>query len=302
MTNSTRTGPESSAKREDSWHGFSPTEFEAHASPLLEAVDTVQRHLTSLKSILVEAKRKGPALALSAPATLEGLDGALSGLPEWLALVEQRLGDLQEPLASWRAAERRSRQLRFEAIASSRKWELVGAWPEPVVSGMVFIVVDEARGRATVNGKAVPGLAIAERIAACVETELKEIEKNKLKPEEFIARLWQAYVACGGKKGHGVLVFDILREMAIQRQRKGFFRDPNSAQFRPYPAAQFRADLTTYLAAGAPPLKHEAEELVLEIVGGSSAENGLFMYFPQTRRLATCGRLKFDVAQERRER
>jgi hypothetical protein len=101
-----------------------------------------------------------------------------------------------------------------------------------------------------------------------------------------------------GEPGKGVPVFDVLRGLLLLRQSKRFHRDPRAEAFRPYPAAQFRADLTHYLASGAAPVQEGRARYQLEIAAGSFAQDGLFMFFPQTERLGTCGRLTFQPMQE----
>jgi hypothetical protein len=201
--------------------------------------------------------------------------------------------DLADSVDSWQAGESRTRRARFEDIAQQLNWKIVGSWPEPVVQDVVFIVVDEAKRRVTVNGQQVRGSLTAERIAAVVATELRDLEEDRAEPSEFIAAAWKAFTSGGGSEERGISVFDLLREMVWQRQGKTFQRDPRQELFRGYSVAQFRCDLTNYLAAGAPPVKEGNTEYELEVQGGSFAADGVFIFLPQTHRLATCGRLAF---------
>ena len=43
-----------------------------------------------------------------------------------------------------------------------------------------------------------------------------------------------------------------------------------------------------------PPIDEGGKSYELQVVGGSFAQDGIYMYFPQTDRLATCGRLTFQ--------
>jgi hypothetical protein len=162
-----------------------------------------------------------------------------------------------------------------------------------VVEGIVFVVVDGDKDKATINGQTIQGLPTSEKLLKEVEVELEQLNKSKLEPQKFVDELWRAYRSCGGKVDEGVLVFDLLREFVWSRQSNRFQRNPTADLFKPYPVAQFRADLTGYLGAGAPPVRDGSNRYNLEVVGGSYAEHGLFMYFPQADRLATCGRLTF---------
>jgi hypothetical protein len=158
----------------------------------------------------------------------------------------------------------------------------------------VFIAVDEKQDRATVNGRLVSGKPTAERLANAVGDELAALQDHLTAPETFIAQVWKAYAACSSNSHTGVQVHKLLAELTWQRQSKGFQRDPRADLFRSYPLAQFRADLTQYLALGAPPINDSGNSYELQVVGGSFAQDGIYMYFPQTDRLATCGRLTFQ--------
>lgn len=281
----------------DSWHGFNVSDFEAAADSLLTHTETLQRQFSLIKSIISAALKRGTITTLASSDTPTKLADAFDRVRTGTSPCLQQVEAVQKGIAQWRNAERGSRRVRFEAAAKERGWTLIGNWPEPVVSGVVFVVVDEVKERATINGRAVGGLPTAEKLIAQTEIELRELDKNKTEPKKFINELWAAYRSSGGKVNEGVLVYDLLREILLARQSKEFLKNPTGQRFRPYPVAQFRADLTGYLAFGSPRVLDGSQEYVLDIVGGSYAEHGLFMYFPEANRLATCGRLTFRPAQ-----
>jgi hypothetical protein len=207
------------------------------------------------------------------------------------------MGGLNELIEECRRAERRSRRGRFEEAAAARGWELIGSWPEPVIQQVIFVVVDEAKESATVNGNALGGTLTAERLVAAVADELGALERDGIEPGRFATEMWSAYAAAGGEPSRGVAVFDLIRSLVWVRQSRRFQRDPRAETFRQYPLAQFRADLTRYLAAGAPPVADGRVAYRLEVTAGSFAQDGLFMYFPQTERLGTCGRITFRLVE-----
>lgn len=219
---------------------------------------------------------------------------AADDLAAGLQPVTAGVGRLRGLVEEWRGAERRSRRNRFEEGVRGQGWSLVGNWPEPVVEHTVFVVFDQAKDSATVNGRSVPGMPTAENLLAAVAQEVELLVRNRTAPEEFILQVWKAYCAAGGQPGQGVPVFDLLRALVWARQNKRFQRDPRSEFFRPYPLAQFRADLTHYLGSGMPLARDGKQAYALELAAGSFAQDGLFMYFPQTERLASCGRLIFQ--------
>jgi hypothetical protein len=278
--------------------GFEPGALASIIGTALPKAEAASRCLASLRRSLE---------ALAVPDVLQALatsDAAASveaGGTHLRADLPSLLSDLErvaEQIAEWRRGERRSRRARFEEEAARRGWTLTGSWPEPVVQQIVFVAVDEAKDTAIINGKALPGVPAAERLLAAVIEELGTLERERTQPEVFAVELWKAYAAAGGEPGRGIPVFDVLRGLLWLRQSKRFHRDPRADTFRQYPVAQFRADLTHYLASGAPPFHEGGTRYQLEIAAGSFAQDGLFMFFPQTERLGTCGRLTFKPMQD----
>lgn len=269
---------------------------EAMAAACSEAQDLAKQALavlSQLRKTCEEIRRDGVPTALTksdlSPRLKQTIEQAQQVVPKLPAILIE-LAALTE---RWRTSESRTRRTRFEQIAKQLNWKIVGSWPEPVVEQVVFIVVNESTGRATVNGQQMKGTATAERIASAVTLELENLQKNRTDPVEFIASVRKAFTAVGGSAETGLSVLDLLHEMLWQRQSKAFQRDPRPELFRGYSVSQFRNDLTYYLASGAPRVKEANTEYELEIQGGSFASDGIFMYFPQTDRLATCGRLTF---------
>jgi hypothetical protein len=229
-------------------------------------------------------------VATTVSTEVESLTAAITAL---LGELEQLSRRLQE----WRELERRSRRARFEEGVANCRWVRVGNWPEPVVQHVVFVVLDEAKEIAAINGRPLGGAPTAEKLLAAVAAELQALERDRREPKEFIKELWEAYGEAGGKPGRGVGVYDLLRSLWWIKQTKRFQHDPRADTFRPYPIALFRGNLTHYLASGAPPFALGGASYQLEVTAGSFAQDGLFMFFPQTERLGTCGRLTFQALQ-----
>jgi hypothetical protein len=225
------------------------------------------------------------------------VDAACTRLGEDLPQCLQILTTLKAQIDEWGLAERRSRKARFEHYVRTNNWTFIGSWPESVVESIVFVVVDEEKGKATVNGRQCPTPPTAERLIASCADELTRLSQNRTDPVEFVKQLWKAYQTRRGQPGSGVPVFDLLAEILWQRQGKAFSRDPRTELFKGYGIAQFRADLTNCLADGTPIVTDASARHSLEVVGGSYAQDGLFMYMPQSNRLATCGRLVFKPAE-----
>jgi len=256
------------------------------AKPLLAA-------LLQLVKTCEQIQRSGVTTAFAKDDLSPRLKESIEKTQKDIPTLPTSLLQLTELIESWRGNEVRTRRTRFEKIAEQQGWQIYGSWPEPVVEKVVFIVVNDSTGQVTVNGQRVKGTPTAERIAFSVADELQNLRKAQTEPSEFGSGLRKAFISAGGSPEKGVAVFDLLRGMVLQRQSKAFHRDPKQELFKGYSVAQFRNDLTAFLATGAPRIKEGNTEYELEIQGGSFASEGIFMYFPQTNRLATCGRLTF---------
>lgn len=281
------------AKGAAPWHGFKPESLNPFFGDLVKQLDLLQRSANAIKSILADAEKKNAISVFTQSDAVAVLNSSVSKLEEVMPGAAKELVQLQSVLGKWSTSEASSRKTRFEAIAKRQCWNVVGNWPEPVVEGIVFVVVDEKKNSATVNDVTVSGLPTAELLAVEVYRQLDELRRNVTDPAKLVTDIWRAYKSIGGKPDDGVLVFDLLKELVWMRQSKRFAKNPTASLFKDYPTAQFRADLTSYLSTGSPLFQDGSNKYSLDIVGGSYAENGLYMYFPQTKRLATCGRLTF---------
>jgi hypothetical protein len=292
---STAVGPHSPAERIGPLPvpDFDIDALTALTQEVFSCVGDVARNATALLKACESAKKVGIGVSLADSDFAHKVKAASHDLREAVDPCLASTKRLTDQLLQWERAEKNSRRSRFEQESRRRGWKVLGSWPEPVIEGIVFLVVDEEKNRVTLNGRALAGSPTAEKLVEAVRQELTLLTANRPAPAEFIKQLWKVYRAMGGQVDSGILAFDLLEKLVWQRQSKTFHRDPRSELFKGYSMAQFRADLTHYLASGAPNMSEGNSTFRLEIVGGSYAQDGMFMYFPQSDRLATCGRLIF---------
>ena len=219
---------------------FDPAEFDLLLKDVTNGLHSLSRRTGELAGTLDTLLRNGSLVGLSRlnprryrrrcrrdrPRSGQGRPGARAGCCHDKAVGNQRA--TQAP----RWIPKRS---------PGARGELVGAWPEPVVDGIVFIKVDEDRNRAFINGQALPGNPTAERLADLAAAEMGELLRVRPEPTAFVAEVWAAFRECGVAAGHGLNVHRLLRELLWLKQTKGFRVDPRQDGFRPYPMAQFRA-------------------------------------------------------------
>jgi hypothetical protein len=271
---------------------FDSATFVETCTHLADTGSSLIKRLTTVLAVAQDAVKSGALQALSASETSHLLPTVLDELDGILRQSTNQLGAFRNQFNEWRNAERRTRRTRFEKLATTKNWKIIGSWPEPVVQGIVFVSVDDTKDKALINGHSLAS-PTAERLGQAVAAELDALNKGLTPPGEFALQAWTAYKACGASPGDGVAVQDLLARMTWHRQSKQFHRDPRQESFRGYSLAQFRTDLTNYLALGSAPVTDSKNQYELEIAGGSFAEDGIFMYFPQSDRLSTCGRVTF---------
>jgi hypothetical protein len=276
---------------------FDPIESDRLLNDVALRLCAMSRRAGQLATELESLVTGGSLSGLSQAQAPSGVAEEASALVTEVAANLPSLERVASTIQRWALGERRTRRARFAGIARQRGWVVVGAWPEPVVEGIVFIRLDEDRNRASVNGRPLQGNPTAERIAAVAAHEIEELLKHRSDPESFAADCWAAFRQAAVPVGEGIDVHRLLREILWLKQTKGFRSDPRPENFRPYSAAQFRADLTHYLASGSTPFHDGGKSYQLEAVGGSFAQDAIFMYFPQAGRLASCGRLTFRAVE-----
>jgi len=190
--------------------------------------------------------------------------------------------------------ERSSLQQRFLEKVSQRGWTVQGNWPEPVVEQVIFVKVDPDRGKAIVNGRSLGSLSLDQLLKA-IETERDVLLRKDFDPAKWLVELSRAYDKAKRERalpdGEPIPVFDILAQIVWARQGEKFFRNPSLDNFVAYSVAQFRADLTRTLASE---VTDTTDGRRLEISTGSFAKHTIFMYFPTTRHLGSCGRIAFS--------
>lgn len=224
-------------------------------------------------SCLTSARKAWESHATSMP---KNLDEATSATEE---LLNQARSALQQ---------------RFLEKVAQRGWTVQGNWPEPVVEQVIFVKVDPDRGKAIVNGRSLSSLSL-EQLVEAIDKEKLALLGREFDPAKWLVELSRAYDKARGLRAlpdeEPISVFDILAQVVWARQGEKFFRNPSLENFVPYSVAQFRADLTRTLASD---VTETTDGRRLEISTGSFAKHTIFMYFPTTRHLGSCGRIAFS--------
>jgi len=188
---------------------------------------------------------------------------------------------------------------RFRQEVEKHGWSLQGSWPEPVVEQVVFVKIVPEAGKIFINDRVIPWCPIEELVVE-IDKERSELCPSSFSPLAWLSEVCRAYDKVVANlelsKGEPVPVFDVLAQIVWGRQDKKFFSDPSRENFKDYSVKEFRANLTHALASG---ITTTDDGRRLDISAGSFSRQTIFMYFPSTRHLGSCGRIAFNQSTSR---
>lgn len=274
--------------------GLFPTEENLGATliSLVEKLKSLAGPLNRLEKVLRSTHKASedyswPEVLSCLASTRKAWEAHAASLPKNLA---EAISATEELLNQ----QRSTLQQRFREKVAQRDWTVQGNWPEPVVDQVIFVKVDTNRGKAIVNGQSLSSISLDQLLKA-IETERAALLRQDFDPVKWLAELSTAYDRArsmrGIPDGEPIPVFHIIPQLAWARQDEKFLHNPSAENFFPYSVMQFRADLTRTLAAD---VTQTADGRRLEISSGSFVKDTIFMYFPITGHLGSCGRIAFS--------
>jgi len=165
-------------------------------------------------------------------------------------------GQAAEAVKTWCQNEERQRPLRFgkqlreAAEVAGLTCQTVGSSPPTFRLDPLTVELDFKKGEAllTYARQEVSRTPLdADQILRERGKLLASLETADFQPEEFLARIYEAYRRCLGAAGHKlgerVDLVDLLPELAFLLQSDRFRKDPSRESFRPYGKVRFAFDL-----------------------------------------------------------
>jgi hypothetical protein len=182
----------------------------------------------------------------------------------------------------------------LKQFCDERGVDLWGASPDFIVGGIVYLGIDFTTGSVTLNDQSLQ-LFPFKKVLQHLTEELDRQKKDAFDPSKFLGQLWQAYEARTTERKSTnarkrVSIFELLMELALREQSKGFTRNPVKERFKSYSQHRLRANLFRLLGSGID-LTLNGHRLILEPT--SVADEGLFMYLPATGRCGFVGHILF---------
>lgn len=181
----------------------------------------------------------------------------------------------------------------IKQFCDERGVDLWGASPDFIVGGIVYLGIDFTTGSVTLNDQSLQ-LFPFKKVLQHLTEELDRQKKDAFDPSKFLGQLWQAYEARTTERKSNarkrVSIFELLLELALREQSKGFTKNPVKDRFKSYSQHRLRANLFRLLGSGID-LTLNGHRLILEPT--SVADEGLFMYLPATGRCGFVGHILF---------
>lgn len=238
----------------------------------MEGKDQLQTEITTLRETLksLGGKLRAQEKALSALATstrdedLPRMSEALARLdPELFRRVgAEGLAALRETtratLDGLRSAQRRelTRGLRTACAEARRDFQMLTENPPEYRIPPFSARLDTHTMEVTLLYSRQEICQVAARPEAILEAAAraeKDLTARQDTPEQLFTLMLQAYRAVlgilGRAPGERVELADLLPQLALARQGRGFVQDPSPQRFRPYPRSRFLFDLARLRAA-----------------------------------------------------
>ncbi len=240
-----------------------------------KAIRKAQKAMKELGSALREVSSLGDAIAerpfeaLTSLATARSSCQALSGLGATMDAIEAKVAELT--LSSEQNAEREKNRLMAELDEALRRdgYRLEGHVPKLKCGPLTLELVTGEQPEIRVHyGPAVALLAtckpVPSEVAAEVRAQMKLLEGEPLDDDVFLKEIrvaWRVAMARGGAEaGDKVPIVNVIAELAVGRQTRGWRNNPQKLSFQPYGRVQFAHDLARL---GTRRVGHE--ELVLTV-------------------------------------
>jgi hypothetical protein len=187
--------------------------------------------------------------------------------------------------------------LKFEAdirdASSSEGWSFSGQWPNYYIEYFLPVVVDENSFSVTIGEEKLHSLDI-KRVLTSAKAQL-----NKLRPDHkallsFLQELHHAHSRLTAQQTPSASIWDVYREIIVQRQPRKLWRDASPSSFRPFRELEFRALLTGLLKANLTSISGRQMRLLPPAIRDES----MYIYQPAENRFCHVGRIEFTSEAE----
>jgi len=259
--------------------------YERATGLLAKAVEELDKRQAQIKKAVTSYKKQGAATDLCAayrwlkankdvleresPATLESTG-------ELERLCKDSLHKLEADLHD---------------ASSAEAWDVSGQWPKYYIEHFLPVVIDEENLAVTVGEEKLPTLDL-KKVVASAKAQLNKLRPDRNTLPTFLRELLESYSRLARPQTPSVSVWDVYRDMVMQRQPRKLWRDAAATSFRPFREIEFRALLTELLKAN---LTVESGKQ-LRLHPPAMKDESMYIYQPAENRFCHVGRIEFSAA------
>jgi hypothetical protein len=247
-----------------------------------KTIENLEKRHQRLKNVIMNFKKKGCSTdPWSALSWLQSNNETIAKeAPEIIQLKDQ-LNALCEDLTSKFDTD-------FRNAVSSQGLLVSGQWPRYFINHILPVAVDETKQRVHI-GEDPPTTPSIEKLIRSIESQLKILKPDPKKLADFLKEVYIACKELTSPANRTVAVWDLYKQIVINRQSSKFWRNASSNNFRPFRELDFKAYITELLKVNLTSISEQQLRLHPPIQKGDS----MYIYQPAENRFSHVGRVEF---------
>jgi hypothetical protein len=251
-------------------------------SRLNDTVKNIEKKQTNIKRMITNFKKQecssNPCAALIwIQANIDILQNEDPGITQVAKQIEDYCKDLL---------------LRFEADLkdniSSNNFILSGQWPTYYINHLIPVIINERKYSISVGEEEIQSLDLVKLIES-LKKQSNNLKITGASLKKFLNELYDTCEKITPTGNHSIAIWNVYRNMVINKQSKTFWRDASNTKFRAFRILEFRAYLTELLKANLTTVSN----CQLRLLPPISRDESMYIYQPSEDRFCNVGRIEF---------
>lgn len=163
-----------------------------------------------------------------------------------------------------------------------------GQWPKYFINMFLPVTVNDKKMEISIGEIKLKTFSI-KIVIDTIKKEISKLSPNDKKLKSFLTDMHESYNMLSKPESRSVFIYDIYRQMLINRQPPSFWRDSSKTKFKPLSELEFKANLTGLLKANMTSINDHQLRLIPPI----SSKDSMYIYQPSENRFAHVGRIEF---------
>ena len=182
----------------------------------------------------------------------------------------------------------------FKDTLSSNDLIRSGQWPEYYINYIIPVVIDEKKYSISVGEEKIQSLDLIKLIES-LKKQLNNLKITSTKLEKFLNELYDTYIKIVTTGNRTVAIWNVYRNMVINKQPKTLWRDASDSSFRSFRVLEFRAYFTELLKINLT----NVSDCQLRLLPPISKDESMYIYQPFEDRFCNVGRIEFSPIGDR---